>query len=148
MKPDQCEHCGALLVPELMQCPHCQEPAPHPVPTDLRCECGFLLCKLTETTMEIKCRRCKRLVELPLENLPEVFVKHKEREQREPRRIEDARPDPRPRPDSRPRAARPPAEPRGQVCVACGQLKPSLVYGKCIECRTESIKVQYKSKMR
>jgi hypothetical protein len=133
MKSDQCEHCGAPLLPELMHCPHCQEPANHPVPTDLRCECGFLLCKLTETSMEVKCRRCKRLVELPLEGLPEVFIKHKDRPKYERRPT--------------PEYTRPP-DLRGQYCASCGQYKPSVLYGKCIDCRTESIKVQYKSKPR
>jgi len=132
MKSIDCEHCGSPLIPELMHCPHCNESANHPVPTDVRCECGFLLCKLTEEALEVKCRRCKRVVQLPLDHLPEVFVKRKE-QPREPRRTFD-----------RPR----PTETRGQYCQSCGQYKPSVLYGKCIDCRTESIKVQYKSKSR
>jgi hypothetical protein len=35
-----------------------------------------------------------------------------------------------------------------QVCSACGKAKPNIIYGKCLECRTESIKVQYRSRVR
>jgi phage FluMu protein Com len=133
MKSIECEHCGSPLIPELMQCPHCGEPAGHPIPTDIRCECGFLLCKLTEDAIEIKCRRCKRVVQLPLFDLPQVYQNRKEQEKERPRRVFE-------------RSRQP--DPRGQYCTSCGQFKPSVLYGKCIDCRTESIKVQYKSKFR
>jgi hypothetical protein len=100
--------------------------------------------------MEVKCRRCKRLVELPLDGLPEIFVKRKERPLPEPRRAADGpRPvSPRPYSSPRPRDTQRPPDTRGQACISCGQIKPSLLYGKCIECRTESIKIQYRSKLR
>jgi hypothetical protein len=33
---------------------------------DFRCLCGSLLARLTEVGVEIKCRRCKRTVVVPL----------------------------------------------------------------------------------
>ncbi len=34
-----------------------------------RCECGNLLCKISPETVEIKCRRCKRIHIIPIKNL-------------------------------------------------------------------------------
>ena len=36
---------------------------------DERCECGNLICKLSDETVEIKCRRCKRIHVIPFERL-------------------------------------------------------------------------------
>jgi len=36
---------------------------------DERCECGNLLCKISKDTVEIKCRRCKRIHIIPIERL-------------------------------------------------------------------------------
>jgi phage FluMu protein Com len=36
---------------------------------DERCECGNLICKISEETVEIKCRRCKRIHIVPIERL-------------------------------------------------------------------------------
>jgi phage FluMu protein Com len=33
---------------------------------DARCECGNLLARLTPRGVEVKCRRCKRVVLLPI----------------------------------------------------------------------------------
>lgn len=33
---------------------------------ELRCECGSLMARITEEGVEIKCRRCKRRVIIPL----------------------------------------------------------------------------------
>jgi len=135
MKFAECSHCQAQLIPESIYCPHCGEPQEYSAALDLRCECGFLLCKLTEDALEIKCRRCKRLVYIPVPELPGRFADNKEkmkqwaeREAREPRRPE--------------------GESRGQYCAACGQYKPNVVYGKCLDCRTETIKITYKSRNR
>lgn len=38
---------------------------------DERCECGNLLCKISPETVEIKCRRCKRIHIIPVKNLVE-----------------------------------------------------------------------------
>ncbi|MGE5220633.1 MAG: hypothetical protein ACM3SP_26800 [Chloroflexota bacterium] len=35
--------------------------------SSLRCSCGSLLARLVESGVEIKCRRCKRQVVLPLD---------------------------------------------------------------------------------
>ena len=35
---------------------------------DLRCLCGSLVARLVDGKVEVKCRRCQRLVLLPLEN--------------------------------------------------------------------------------
>jgi len=128
MKFNVCAECGTRLIPESMHCPKCGAPANHEVPTDVRCECGFLLCKLTEDAIEVKCRRCKRLAFIPVDDLPARYVQAKN----SPKEV-------------RPREPRP-ADTRGQLCTVCGQNKPSVLYGKCLDCRTESIKVQYKSR--
>ncbi len=33
--------------------------------TDRRCECGKLLAKITQTGLELKCSRCRRVVVIP-----------------------------------------------------------------------------------
>jgi phage FluMu protein Com len=33
---------------------------------DHRCDCGAVICRLTKQGVEIKCRRCKRIVVIPL----------------------------------------------------------------------------------
>lgn len=35
-------------------------------PCDLRCECGSLMARVTAAGVELKCRRCKRVVLVPL----------------------------------------------------------------------------------
>ena len=37
---------------------------------DLRCLCGSLIARLVDGKVEVKCRRCQRLVLLPLEDDP------------------------------------------------------------------------------
>jgi hypothetical protein len=112
-------------------CPGCGAPADHPEPTDLRCECGFLLGKLSEKFIEIKCRRCKRLVFIPYDDLSARFLDLK-RYPREPR----------------PTRTHSGGSPGKAVCAVCGRTKPNLIYGKCLECRTASIKVQYRGRTR
>jgi hypothetical protein len=51
-----CDHCGGALVARDGE--------------DLRCKCGNLLGRRVAGGLELKCRRCKRTVVLPLE--PEV----------------------------------------------------------------------------
>jgi phage FluMu protein Com len=41
---------------------------------DARCECGSLLARLTPRGVELKCRRCKRIVVIPLANAPAADV--------------------------------------------------------------------------
>ena len=130
MKFNVCPECGTRLIPESMKCLKCEAPANHEIPTELRCECGFLLCKLSEDAIEVKCRRCKRLVYVPVDDLPGRFQQNR-----------DTHAEPRTRTPH-------PADNRGQYCTVCGQYKPSVLYGKCLDCRTQSIKVQYKSRSR
>jgi len=101
----------------------------------MRCECGFLLCKLGVDAIEVKCRRCKRLVYIPIENLDQRFERNKVKMKEAREAFTEKRP-------------RPAGDQRGQYCATCGQYKPNVVYGKCLDCRTESIKVQYKSRHR
>ncbi|MGH7786363.1 MAG: hypothetical protein ACRERC_05815 [Candidatus Binatia bacterium] len=37
---------------------------------EVRCDCGSLLARWTPQGVELKCRRCKRHVILPIEDLP------------------------------------------------------------------------------
>jgi len=43
-----------------------KEPAQHTPTQSLRCECGNLLARLVPAGVEIKCRRCKRQIVIPL----------------------------------------------------------------------------------
>lgn len=131
----ECEECGAGLIPESAHCPRCGVSANHPPGTEVRCECGFLLCKLNDEAIEVKCRRCKRLVYIPMENLPERFEVDKKRAAERKAGIESYREH---------RAG----DSRGMYCSSCNQHKPNVVYNKCVDCRTESIKVQYKGRSR
>jgi len=141
----ECYECGATLIPELMVCPKCGAEADHEIPTELRCECGFLLCKLAEEAIEIKCRRCKRLVYIPAEDIGARFEKNKERaEERYQKRSSYSRSRDGGGYD-RPRQSYD-APSRGQYCSGCGKVKQNVVYGKCLDCRTESIKIQYKGR--
>ncbi len=38
---------------------------------DVRCDCGSLIAKLNSTYIEMKCRRCKRILKLALDELKE-----------------------------------------------------------------------------
>ncbi|HUT55444.1 MAG TPA: hypothetical protein VM658_18785 [bacterium] len=135
MKFYLCGECGARLFPESIYCTHCGHPADYPEETDLRCECGYLLCKLSAEFLEIKCRRCKRIVALPVMELHDR-CQDKERGGKAGKQF-----------PAGPRPANGPA-PRGQYCSSCGQFKPNVVYGKCLDCRTESVKVQYRGRTR
>lgn len=42
---------------------------------DLRCACGSLLAKLVEGGVELKCRRCKQAVVIPLSDSSEILEK-------------------------------------------------------------------------
>jgi hypothetical protein len=39
-------------------------------PCDLRCVCGSLVAKVVEDFVELKCRRCKRTVRIPVRRGP------------------------------------------------------------------------------
>ncbi|CUQ66855.1 protein of unknown function [Candidatus Nitrospira inopinata] len=38
-------------------------------PDDVRCLCGQLLARLVENGVELKCKRCRRLVTIPLSRI-------------------------------------------------------------------------------
>ena len=40
---------------------------------ELRCECGNLVARLVEDGLEIKCRRCKRILVIPITLTKEVM---------------------------------------------------------------------------
>jgi hypothetical protein len=42
------------------------EPQAPPTERDVRCRCGSLMARLTQAGVELKCRRCKRMVVVPL----------------------------------------------------------------------------------
>lgn len=43
-------------------------------PAEARCECGQLIAKLRGDNLEVKCKRCKRIVSIPYSNLKESEV--------------------------------------------------------------------------
>lgn len=43
-----------------------------PIDDDCRCLCGSLLARIVGGAVELKCRRCKRTVLVPLEAIPET----------------------------------------------------------------------------
>ena len=43
-------------------------------PAEVRCECGQLIAKLRGDNLEVKCKRCKRIVSIPYSNLKESEV--------------------------------------------------------------------------
>jgi len=129
MKFPECSHCGTRLIPESPWCPGCGKDVDLPGPIELRCECGFLLCKLSDDAIEVKCRRCKRLVNIPVDSLPERYLEDK-------RKMAERKSMP---PERRPGE-------RDQRCMVCGKAKPNMVYGKCLDCRTADVKVQYKGR--
>jgi hypothetical protein len=53
------------------ECDHCGSSASHGDGDVLRCECGSLLARFVAGHIELKCRRCKRTITLPLVNASE-----------------------------------------------------------------------------
>lgn len=45
------------------------EPQAPPTERDVRCRCGSLMARLTQAGVELKCRRCKRMVVVPLDGM-------------------------------------------------------------------------------
>lgn len=45
-----------------------------PAERDLRCDCGSLMARVTRAGLELKCRRCKRVVLVPLPATPGSWV--------------------------------------------------------------------------
>ena len=46
----------------------------HHKPTEARCECGQLIAKLRGDNLEVKCKRCKRIVSISYNSLKESEV--------------------------------------------------------------------------
>jgi hypothetical protein len=47
--------------------PNRPETASRPDDSEARCECGQLMAKVREDGLELKCKRCKRIVLIPFE---------------------------------------------------------------------------------
>ena len=45
-----------------------------PKPVEARCECGQLIAKLRGDNLEVKCKRCKRIVSISYDRLKENEV--------------------------------------------------------------------------
>ena len=45
-----------------------------PKPAEARCECGQLIAKLRGDNLEVKCKRCKRIVSISYDSLKESEV--------------------------------------------------------------------------
>ncbi len=69
----KCPFCGEFLSDDAIQCKACGKYLDGKVRVDERCECGNLVAKLTENTVEIKCRRCKRIHIIPIDMVPERY---------------------------------------------------------------------------
>jgi len=69
----KCPFCGEFLSDEAIQCKACSKYLDNAVRVDERCECGNLIAKLTDKTVEIKCRRCKRIHIIPMDMLNERY---------------------------------------------------------------------------
>ncbi len=75
----RCPYCEEYLSDEAIQCKTCGEYLDGQERVDERCECGNLIAKLTETTVEIKCRRCKRIRVIPVDQMAERYQILRER---------------------------------------------------------------------
>jgi len=69
----KCPFCGEFLSDEAIQCKNCFRYLDNEIRADERCECGNLVAKLTENTVEIKCRRCKRIHIIPMNMLKDRY---------------------------------------------------------------------------
>jgi len=69
----RCPYCEEYLSDEAIQCKTCGEYLDGQHRMDERCECGNLVAKLTPHTVEIKCRRCKRIRVIPADQLGERY---------------------------------------------------------------------------
>jgi phage FluMu protein Com len=75
----KCPFCGEFLSDDAIQCKSCERFLDGKERVDERCECGNLVAKLTEDTIEIKCRRCKRIHVIHADMLSERYHFLKER---------------------------------------------------------------------
>ena len=64
---EKCPYCQELVPPGEVQCPRCGNYLDGKERVEKRCICGSLVAKLLEDRIEIKCRRCKRIVGIKIE---------------------------------------------------------------------------------
>jgi phage FluMu protein Com len=69
----RCPYCEEYLSDEAIQCKTCGEYLNGKERVDERCECGNLVAKLTDASVEIKCRRCKRIRVIPVDQIEERY---------------------------------------------------------------------------
>lgn len=78
----RCRNCGKL-VPEKKAVCDCELAADTgPMRVEERCECKNLLARHTPETIEIKCRKCKRIVRIPTAELKQRFKEKLESDSR------------------------------------------------------------------
>jgi len=80
----RCPKCNEYLSDDAIQCKSCQHYLDGKERMDERCECGNLVAKLTEDTVEIKCRRCKRIRVIPMDMLKDRYHYLLEKSKAEP----------------------------------------------------------------
>lgn len=69
----KCPYCGELLTIGSIQCKSCKKYLDGKTRVEERCECGNLIAKLTENTIEVKCRRCKRIHIIQVDLVKELY---------------------------------------------------------------------------
>jgi len=69
----KCPDCNEYLSDDAIQCKSCLKYLDGKERVDERCECGNLVAKLTQETVEIKCRRCKRIRVIPMDMLEDRY---------------------------------------------------------------------------
>ena len=69
----RCQFCNEYLSDDAIQCKSCMKYLDGHDRVDERCECGNLVAKLTAETVEIKCRRCKRIRVIPADMLKDRY---------------------------------------------------------------------------
>lgn len=65
----RCPQCNEFIADGEVQCRGCSLYLDGVERVNERCECGNLVAKLTESSVEVKCRRCKRIRTIALETL-------------------------------------------------------------------------------
>ncbi len=75
-----CPYCQNIIYPGDIQCPNCGKYLDGKERVEFRCQCGSLLCKITLEQIEIKCRRCKRIMAIPITKPKELFYELQERQ--------------------------------------------------------------------
>ncbi len=77
----RCPNCNDFMPQGAVQCESCKAYVDGKERVDDRCECGNLVAKITRDTIEIKCRRCKRIRIIDAKSLAERYdylIQHNE----------------------------------------------------------------------